>query len=138
MSLSTFLHKPLFDSPLTLIRIWLGITFINHGIPGIFSADFMEGHIGLMESYEMPMPVVMAYMSKGIELIAGVCLLLGIFTRFAAGLIALSMLGAIFTALSGSVFDDWQNEISFTYFIMALAIFLKGSTDYSLDRRLFG
>lgn len=137
MNLSTILHKPLFKSPLVLIRIWLGITFINHGIPGIFSSGFMEGHIGLMESYNLPMPVVMAYLSKGIELVAGICLLLGLFTRFAAGLIALSMLGAIFTALSGSIFDDWQNEISFTYFIMAIAIFLKGSTDYSLDRRIF-
>jgi putative oxidoreductase len=137
MTLPTFLHKPIFKSPLALIRIWLGVTFIHHGIPGIFSADFMDGHIGMMEFFDMPMPILMAYLSKGIELFAGICLLLGLFTRLAAGLIALSMLVAIVTALSGGIFDDWQEEISFTYFILALALFLKGSTDFSLDRQLF-
>lgn len=137
MNLPTLLHTPIFKSPLALIRIWLGITFIQHGLPGIFSPDFMDGHIGMMQAYDLPMPTVFAYLSKGIEFFAGICLLLGLFTRFAAGLIALSMLGAIFTALSGGIFDDWQGEISFTYFILALALFLKGSTNFSLDRRLF-
>ena len=137
MKLSKLLHTSLFKSPLALIRIWLGVVFIHHGIPGIFSTGFMEGHIGLMQSYELPMPVVLAYLSKSIELIGGICLLFGFFTRLAAALIGMSMLGAIFTALSGGVFDDWQNEISFTYFIMALALFLNGSTNYSLDRELF-
>ena len=137
MTLSKILHTPLFKSPLAIVRIWLGITFINHGLPGIFSADYMDGFVGMMEVYDLPMPTLMAYLSKTVELVAGICLVLGLFTRFAAALIGINMLFAIIMAFNGSIFDDFQGEISFTYFILALVLFLKGSTDYSLDRLLF-
>ena len=137
MTLSKILHTPLFKSPLAIVRIWLGITFINHGLPGIFSADYMDGFVGMMEVYDLPMPTLMAYLSKTVELVAGICLVLGLFTRFAAALIGINMLFAIIMAFNGSIFDDFQGEISFTYFILALVLFLKGSTDYSFDRLLF-
>ena len=135
MALTRFLTLKIYEHPLFLLRIWLGFAFIMHGLPGIFNGDFMAGHAGMLEMYEIPMPYVMAYLSKGGELLAGVLLLLGLFTRFGTILIMAIMLVATFSAMRGDIFGDYQAEISFTYFLIALVIFLYGPTSFSLDNR---
>lgn len=137
MNLPELLNRPYFSDPLLILRVWLGIAFISHGTPGIFNADYMAGFAGYMETIDMPMPMLMAYVSQGAELFAGILLLLGLFTRFAAVAIMIDMLFATFMAMRGDIFGDFQAEISFVYLIVALAIFLNGSTSYSLDRKLW-
>ncbi len=121
------------DLPLTILRIWLGIAFIMHGLPGIFSEDYMAGHFGMMEVYNIPAPLLMAYLSKGGELLAGLLLLLGIFTRFGALIVIINMTVATFLAMRGDIFGDFQTQMSFTYLIIGVAILLGGITKYSLD-----
>lgn len=122
-----------FYQPLIILRIWLGIAFIMHGLPGIFSADYMAGHIGMLELYGIPLPEFTAYLSKGGELIGGVLMLLGLFTRMSAIVIMINMMVATFIALRGDIFGDFQAEMSFTYLLIALVIFFKGPTDFSID-----
>ena len=129
---SIFTHT-IFEHPLALLRIWLGIAFIMHGLPGIFNSDYMAGHAGMLEMYGIPLHNVLAYVSKGGELLAGLLLVLGLFTRFGTILIMVIMLVATFSALRGDIFGDYQAEISFTYFLIALVIFLYGPTHFSLD-----
>ncbi len=117
-----------------MLRIWLGIAFIMHGLLGVFNADYMAGHIGMLELYNIPLPEFTAYLSKGGELIAGILMLLGLFTRMSAVVIIINMLVATFIALRGDIFGDFQAEISFTYLLIAMVIFLKGTTDFSLDK----
>lgn len=126
----------LLKQPLTLLRIWLGIAFIIHGLPGIFDGDYMAGHAGMMELYNIPFPELTAYLSKGGELLAGILLLLGLFTRFATLIIIINMLVATFIALRGDIFGDFQAEISFTYLLIAVVLLFSGPTALSLDKRL--
>lgn len=137
MDLTKLLNQPYFKDPLLLLRIWLGIAFISHGTPGIFNADYMAGFAGYMETIDMPMPTLMAYLSQGAELFAGILLLLGLFTRFAALMIIVDMLFATFMAMRGDIFGDFQAEISFVYLIIAIALFLNGATSYSMDRKFW-
>lgn len=131
--METAIQRTNYDLPLTILRVWLGIAFIMHGLPGIFSADYMAGHIGMMEIYNIPIPVIMAYLSKGGELLAGILLLFGIFTRFGALLVIVNMTVATFLAMRGDIFGDFQAQMSFTYLIIGVCILLGGITKYSLD-----
>ncbi len=137
MSLQNLFNRPFLKEPLALLRIWLGIAFLIHGLPGIFDSDYMAGFAGFMETIDMPMPIAMAYLCKGGELICGILLLLGLFTRFAAAGIMIDMLIAAFFAMQGDIFGDFQAEISFTYFVIALVLFLNKATPFSLDRSLW-
>lgn len=133
MTQSNLLQRPFFKQPLTILRIWLGIAFIAHGLPGIFNPDYMAGHTGMMELYDIPLPAITAYLSKGGELLSGILLFLGLFTRLGAVIVIINMFVATFFAMRSNIFGDFQAEISFTYLLIALAIFLKGSTAFSLD-----
>ena len=135
MANTTFLNRPLLKQPLALLRIWLGIAFIIHGLPGIFDADYMAGHTGMMELYNIPLPEITAYLSKGGELLAGLLLLVGLFTRFGTSIIIINMLVATFIALRGDIFGDFQAEISFTYLLIAIVLFVSAPTAFSLDER---
>ena len=137
MDLKKFLSMRLFNDPMTILRIWVGIAFIIHGFP-VFNSGFMEGQTAFLESYQIPMPELMAYLSKAGELIAGVLLLFGLFTRFAAFIIIVDMMVATFQAMGGEIFGDFQGEMSFTYLIIAIALFLCGPTFLSLDQKFFG
>ncbi len=137
MKFNQLLTNTYFKDPLIILRIWLGIAFIMHGLPGVFNSDYMAGHAGFMESIEIPMPYLMAYLSKGGELLAGVFLLLGLFTKPAALFVIINMLVATFFAMRGDIFGDFQAEISFTYLLMALALFLARPTGFSMDQRLW-
>ncbi len=138
MNLRNLLHQSFFEHPMFLLRIWLGVAFIMHGLPGVFDADYMAGFAGFMESYGIPFPTLMAYISKGAELICGILLLVGLFTRFASLALICNMLVATFFAMRGDIFGDFQAELSFTYLIISLAVFLSKPTIYSLDNMLFG
>ncbi len=133
MDFKNLINRSFLESPMSLLRIWLGIAFIIHGLPGIFSAGYMEGHTAFMELMDFPMPAFLAYLSKGGELIFGILLLLGLFTRFASLGIIINMIVATFFAMRGDIFGDYQAEISFTYLIIALALFLTKPTALSLD-----
>ena len=136
MKSSNILYRSFYDHPMVLLRIWLGIAFINHGLPGIFSNDFMDGHAAMVDLFNIPLPVFAAYASKGGELLSGILLLFGLFTRVGALVVILNMTIVTIFALQGQVFSDFQTEISFTYLIMGIAIFLKGTTPFSIDRML--
>ncbi len=136
--METAIQKNNYELPLTILRIWLGIAFIMHGLPGIFNADFMAGHVGMMEYYNIPAPGIMAYLSKGGELLAGLLLLFGIFTRFGALIVIINMTVATFLAMRGDIFEDFQAQMSFTYLVMGVAILIGGVTSFSLDRLMAG
>ncbi len=137
MNTSQLLHRSFLKDPLLIFRLWLGLTFINHGLPGIFNADYMAGFAGFLRTIDMPFAALMAYISKGGEFICGSFLLLGLFTRFAAIFVIIDMTIATFFALRGDIFDDFQAEISFIYLLMGIVFALHGSTSYSLDRQFW-
>ena len=134
MQKSNLLYGALFHDPMVLIRLSLGIAFIIHGTPGIFSGDYMEGIISYMDMSGIPMPTLSAYLSQGVELVCGILLLIGLWTRPAAFLLAINMAVASAVALLGANGDIANGEVNLLLLVMAIAVFLHGpTTTLSMD-----
>lgn len=121
------------DIGLLIARLGLAYIFIEHSlqklsnIPG--SVKFF-GHLGL------PMPTFTLYLVCGVELLGGICMLLGVFTEIAGLLLAVDMLGVIITVRTGPMAHGILagHEFEFMLLIMSLAVALIGSGRFSLIR----
>lgn len=127
---------------LLLIRIWLGYRLIAASYSSVWDIIFNPKERAFFEKWfgnelHFPMPVTMAFLAKGSELLGGVLVLAGFYTRPASILIAFTMLIATLTANLG---ENWVIDGGFTisYFLFALVLLLEGAGKYSIDFLLFG
>jgi putative oxidoreductase len=126
----------LWEGMLLVIRIWLGYKMIHNGrfFYEMFSSkedrDFFEGWFG--KDLHFPLPLFMAYLAKGGELFGGILVLLGLYTRVGASLIAFTMLVATLTANLGK---NWgvDGTITVSFCIMAIILIYWGGGRYSVD-----
>jgi uncharacterized membrane protein YphA (DoxX/SURF4 family) len=130
------------DIVLLIIRIWLGFRMIKasySSVTGIiFHPDQRPFFIKWFgQDLHFPFPLVMAFLAKGAELTGGFFVLIGLFTRPAAILIAFTMTVATLTANLGQDFNiDGGFTISYTLFALVLVVNAGGK--YSLDHLLRG
>src|SRR5689334_617985 len=84
--------KPLYsEQGLALIRILVGLMMAYHGFE-IFQPDTMATYQTWDVIKQLPAPVVMVYLGKGLEFVTGLCFVFGIFTRIAALFMTTDML----------------------------------------------
>lgn len=116
------------DTASLLLRVVLGITFLVHGVDkfgnGIENVVGFFGKIGL--------PGFMAYLVAGIEVIGGICLILGIGTRIFSSAFAIIMLVAIATVKIGKGFSGGY-EFELALMAMALSLAISGTRLFALD-----
>ena len=122
-----------------LLRIVVGINYFNHGftrmgnIPG-----FMDAMVGAMEGAWMPEPLVRltAVFVSPVELIFGLFLILGLFTRIS--LIVLFVLMAILM-YGVTIVQNWDSASSQLIYNIVLFILLAGVgyNRFALDNVLF-
>src|SRR5688572_7338954 len=79
------------DRGLLLLRLALGTLFVMHGWQKLFIVG-PAGVTGFLESSGMPVPGLNALLLIGAELVGGLALIAGAFTRIASVLIAFTML----------------------------------------------
>ncbi|MFT7517380.1 MAG: putative oxidoreductase [Myxococcota bacterium] len=123
------------DFALLLLRVVAGFGLATHGYQKIVEGGFegVEGFADYLESLGIPAPLASAWISKTVELVGGACIIVGLFTRPAAILCAITMLVAILTAHLGDPFAKW--ELALLYFATMTAIALLGSGKYSIDAK---
>lgn len=122
-----------------LLRIVVGINYFNHGftrlgnIPG-----FMDAMVGAMEGAWMPEPLVRitAFFVSPVEFLAGLCLILGLFTR--AALVVTFVLMAILM-YGVTVVQNWDSASSQLIYNLALFVLLAGAgyNRFALDNVFF-
>lgn len=117
------------DLALLLVRLMAGAVFVFHGsqkLFGLFGGYGISGTAGWMESIGIPLPTVSAILAGGTELVGGVALITGLFTRALSVPLAFSMCVAAFTAHSG--FDGTQGgmEYPLTLAVLCIAFALAG------------
>jgi putative oxidoreductase len=126
---------------LLIVRIWLGYRMMAAGyssVIGILTSqeerNFFEKWFGT--ELHFPMPVLMAFLAKGSEVLGGFLVLIGLFTKPAAALIAFTMTVATLTANLGK---DWVIDGGFTvsYTVFSLVLIVQGAGKYSLDYLFF-
>lgn len=132
----TFLSPPAFWQHLgfTIIRMITGLLMVYHGWE-VFDSSKMEeyGNWDMFKNYSSHS--VWFYLGKGAEIVGGILLALGWFTRFAALMIAVVMLYISFFIGNGKVWSDSQHP--FLFVLLALLFFFTGGGPWSIDALFF-
>ena len=122
---------------LLLVRIWLGYRLCGASYSSVVDIIFHPKERAFFEKWfgeelHFPMPLVMAFLAKGAELLGGILVFLGLFTRPASWLIAFTMMIATLTANLGENFII-DGGFTISYFLFALILIYEGAGKYSLD-----
>ena len=83
-------------APLPL-RLILGIGFIYHGFPKLFSSAGHEGFAAMLQGIGVPAPALTAWIVAIVESLGGLALIAGAYVAVAAVPLAVNMLVALFT-----------------------------------------
>jgi len=121
----------------TLVRIVVGVMFLMH-VSGKFTAGPGAVAANVMAKNGLEPAVLWAYIIIFLESVGGVCLIIGLFTRFFAAALAIEMLVALlvvhlpkgYTASGGGY--EYVLLIGAACFLIAI----RGGGPYSIDRIL--
>jgi len=135
------------DLILTVARIVLGIIFFAHGaqkLLGWFRGPGLTSSIHTFTEH-LHLPPVLAFLVIAGEFFSGVGLIVGLFSRIAALVIVLTMVGAIATVhFRFGLFLNWfgsQEGDGIEYHLLAIAlamaVVVQGAGAFSLDRLVY-
>lgn len=130
------------DFVLLLLRIAIGVTFIAYGLKHTIGID---GFITAFDQkFGFVMPTTLAYLSAWTELLGGIFVLSGLFTRIGGFFISANMLvAAIFVRIpqalaEGSTYlglaGTWDKDL--VYFTVGVVLILANAGAYSLKSKL--
>jgi putative oxidoreductase len=118
------------------LRIAVGLVFLMHGAQKLFVFG-LGGTADIMGKLGLPLPMLCAMIVIVVELLGGLAILLGVFTRVAGALLAFEMLVAIIVArLSGGFFAPYGFEFELTLLAASLTFALHGPGQMSLEEML--
>lgn len=113
------------------MRLALGLSMSVHGYQKVFHPGALHHFAQYVAT--LGMPQWLGYVSAYVELVGGVLLLVGLFTRLAAALTAINMLVAFFTVGIHQGFGIYNYILA----LVALAVMLTfyGAGALAVDRR---
>lgn len=114
---------------LAAIRIITGMLMAYHGLE-VFDRQPMNGYMAWDVIKQLPVPGLMVYLGKGLELVSGILLTLGIFTRIATLAMAADMLFICFFVGKGRFY--YEDQHPFLFVLLALVFFFTGPGSWSL------
>ena len=125
------------DAGLLILRLGLGTLMLFHGIYKLtHGVAWIAGPLGAVG-----MPAWLSYGVYVAEVFAPLLVIVGLWARPAALVIAFDMIMAIFLARRGDVAKinpmggGWAIELELLFLVMAVAIALRGSGRYGIGRR---
>lgn len=123
------------------LRLSAGVIFVAHGAQklfGSFGGGGLEGTAQWMTSIGLEPGYLMALGAGSAEFFGGIALLIGLLTRPAAFVLALTMLVAIVTVHlpNGLFLSNNGYEFGLALLGITVALIVKGGGKLSLDRKL--
>jgi len=131
-SLPTSTRNSLQSWGITVLRIVIGFVFLMHGWQKFFQYG-LDGVGGAFTQLGIPLPYFSAILAATAEGLGGLLLLLGLGTRFAAVLLAFTMLVAWLTAHRSGFFLPAGGEYAITLLGASVALILTGPGKLALD-----
>ena len=122
------------DAGLLVLRIGMFVMLaLGHGLGKLpVSQSFIDNTAGL----GFPLPALFAWAAALSEFAGGLLLALGLMTRPAAGLVAVTMLVAFGLSHGFALSGEGSGEMAFLYLVGAIAIGLTGPGRFSVDAQL--
>jgi putative oxidoreductase len=117
-----------------IARIMTGIIIANYGLE-VFSKEHMNGNVQWLTDIHFPLPFIMAYIGKGIELVGGMFLVLGLLTRLSCIALIADMIVIIFIMGHGKIFGDEQ--LPFLLMLLFIVFAVNGAGRWSIDKLIF-
>jgi putative oxidoreductase len=132
------------------LRIILGISFMIHGAPKLFSAAGHQQFQGMLGKLGVPAAPLASWLVGGVEFFGGIALVLGLLTWLASALLTIEMFVAMalvhlpqgfqnvhITGMSerGPVFGMPGYELNLLYIAGLLALLIGGPGPLSVDER---
>lgn len=121
------------DEGLGFVRIITGIFLVYHGWEVFDPAkikEYAQWDIFKNTGFSSFLP----YLGKGAELVSGILLTAGIFTRIACIILAGTMLYIAFFVGHGRIW--YEDQHPFLFVLLAMVFFFTGGGKWSVDRRL--
>ncbi|WP_110515076.1 DoxX family protein [Herpetosiphon llansteffanensis] len=135
-SINKLLDKPGFG--IAILRIVVGFIFFMHGWDKFTGEGGLDGTSGFLGSLGIPAPYFMAILLIATELIGGIMLILGLFTRYVAVAEAIAMVVALVTVHLENGFSSQNGGYEYVLALIgaSLALVLLGSGSLALDNLL--
>jgi putative oxidoreductase len=125
---------------LPLLRITLGAILIPHGCQklfGWFSGPGLGRIIASFDQIGYRPGWLWATLVALTELVGGLMLVFGFFTRIAAVAVVIFMINAVhFTSAKGFFWTQGGSEFALLLLVVALVFAIKGGGDYSIDKSM--
>jgi putative oxidoreductase len=134
------IYQKLTPFALPLLRVAIGLILIPHGAQKLFGwfggAGFTR-FVQIFESIGYKPGTVWVTLVALTELVGGILLVLGLFTRAAALAVVIFMIVAVhFTSAKGFFWTQQGAEYSLLILVVALVFLIRGGGDYSVDQKL--
>ena len=123
----------LLKQALATVRIIIGLLLVYHG-QEVFDPELMQTYM-TWETFKGDSAAFMVYAGKTSELIAGLLLTLGLFTRVGA-IVTAGTLGYI-TFFVGQGHFWYEDQHPFMFVLFGLLYFFTGPGTWSLDEYIF-
>jgi len=117
---------------LALVRIIVGLFMIYHGIE-VFNKETMAGYSTWKQFSNTSFALVLVYIGKSAELLAGILLTIGLFTRIASLVLIVTMLYIAFFVGNGKVW--YEDQHPFLFALLGLVFIFTGPGKWSLDAK---
>ncbi len=118
------------DNGLFVIRVLTGLMMFYHGLE-VFKPDTMNSYQEWEVIKKLPFPVLLTYLGKVAELVTGIFIALGLYTRIAALIMAGNMLFICFYVGKGRFW--YEDQHAFLFAVLAMVFFFAGSVKYGFD-----
>jgi putative oxidoreductase len=115
-----------------LLRLVLGLSMVVHGYQKVVPHGALNHHAHYVVT--LGLPYWLGYVSAFTEFVGGILVVLGLLTRFAASLIAINMLVALFTVGIHQGFGIYNYIMELA--AIAIMLLFYGAGAMALDRKV--